>query len=183
MGSWVDGRRQAITGVVPPLMDEAMIREVWPSVAASPALAGLGLKITELAGKMARTVILLPVALPVAFFGWAVMAPAYFGKILPFVARRYTLTNRRLMIRRGLKPVPRQEVALADIDDVRIVKDSNSEFFRAGTLEVISQGQVKLRLPGVPGPEAFRHAILNACKAWVPGKASAPIVPASATKT
>ena len=27
-------------------------------------------------------------------------------KILPYIARRYTLTNRRIMIQRGLKPVP-----------------------------------------------------------------------------
>jgi hypothetical protein len=182
MGTMTDGRNQVITGVVPPETNEAMIRELFPSVAASPALAGLGKKISEVAAKLARTVVLLPVALVVAPVGWIIMAPAYFGKVAPFLARRYTLTNRRLMIRRGLKPRPKKEVALADIDDVRIQKDSNSEFFMAGTLEIISKGQVVLTLPGVPGPEAFRRSIIDACKAWVPGKANAPIVPASATK-
>jgi hypothetical protein len=182
MGTMTDGRNQVITGVVPPETAEAMIRELWPSVASKPALAGLGKKITQLASKLAQTVVLLPLALVVAPVGWIIMAPAYFGKLLPFVARRYTLTNRRLMIRRGLKPKPSKEVALADIDDVRIEKDANSDFFMAGTLEVISKGQVVLTLPGVPGPEAFRHSILDACKAWVPGKANAPIIPASATK-
>jgi hypothetical protein len=183
MGTMTDGRRQAITGVVPPQSAEAMIREVWPSVAASPALAGPGRKITELAGKLARTVVLLPVAILIAAVGWLIMAPAYFGKVLPFLAKRYTLTNRRLMIRRGLKPKPSHEVNLAEIDDVRIHKDSHSEFFMAGTLEVISKGQVVLTFPGVPGPENFRHAILNACKAWAPRPASAPVPPVVATKS
>jgi hypothetical protein len=177
-----DGRQQAITGVVPPETAEAMIREVWPSVAAHPAVAGLGKKLSEIAAKLARTVILLPAALVVAPVAWMLMAPFYFGKVLPGLARRYTLTNRRLMIRRGLRPAPSHEVALADIDEVRIHKDANSDFFMTGTVEIISKGQVVLTLPGVKGPEAFRHSIINACKAWVPGKANAPIIPASATK-
>jgi hypothetical protein len=179
----IDGRKQIITGVVPPQAGEAMIRELWPSVAAHPAVAGLGKNLTQIAGKIARTVVLFPVGLAIAAVAWVIMAPAYFGKLLPFVAKRYTLTNRRLMIRRGLKPKPSKEVALADIDDIRIVKDANSDFFMSGTVEVISKGQVVLKLPGVPGPEAFRHAILNAVKAWVPGKAAdGSFIPASATK-
>jgi hypothetical protein len=180
MGTMTDGRQQVITGVVPPETNEAMIREVFPSVARHAAVAGLGRAVSELAGKLARTVILLPVALVVAPVGWVIMAPFYFGKVLPFLAMRYTLTNRRLMVRRGLKAKPSEEVALKDIDDIRLQTDANSDFFMAGTLEVISQGKAVLTLKGVPGAEAFRRNILDACKAWVPGKANAPIIPASA---
>jgi hypothetical protein len=161
-----DVRRQVVTGVVPPQLGEALIREVWPSVAAHPAVAGLGRALT-------RTIVAAPLA-------WLLMAPFYFLKVLPFLARRYTLTNRRLMVQRGLKPKPTDQVALAEIDDVRVTRDANSEFYRAGTLEVLSQGKVVLTLPGVPEPESLRHSIINAVKAWVPGKANAPIVPASA---
>jgi hypothetical protein len=182
MGTMTDGRNQVITGVVPPQINEALIREVFPSVARHPAVAGLGKAISELAGKLARTVILLPVALLVAPVGWVIMAPFYFGKILPFLAKRYTLTNRRLMVRRGLKAKPSDQVALADIDDVQIHNDANSDFFMAGTLKIVSHGAVVMTLKGVPGAEAFRHNILDACKAWVPGRANAPIIPASATK-
>ena len=84
------------------------------------------------------------------------------------------------MIRRGWKGTPSHEVALADIDDVRVVTDANSDFFRAGTLEIISKGQVAMKLAGVPEPEGFRHAIVNACNAWVPNRARGPFVPASA---
>jgi hypothetical protein len=181
MGLMVDGRKQVITGVVPPQTAEAMIREVWPSVARLPVIAGLGKKLNELGGKVARTVILFPVGLLIAAAGWALMAPLYFGKVAPVFGRRYTLTNRRLMIRRGWKAKVGHEVALADIEDIRIHKDANSDFFRSGTLEVLGKGQVLMTLPGVVGPEAFRHAILNAIKAWVPGRAAdGSFIPASA---
>ena len=50
-------------------------------------------------------------------------------------------------------------------------------------LEIISKGQVVLTLAGVPNAESFRHAIVNAYKAWIPGKAdTGHFVPASASK-
>jgi membrane protein YdbS with pleckstrin-like domain len=165
----VDVRQQAVTGVVPPNVGEAKIREVWPSVASSPAIAGLGQKLT-------RTIVLAPLA-------WLVMSLVYFGKLLPFAARRYTLTNRRLMIRNGWKATPSKEIPLARIDDVRVVNDAHSDFFRAGTLEILEGGKVVLTLPGTPEAEAFRIAILNARNAWVPDKAkSMPFIAASAAK-
>jgi len=72
------------------------------------------------------------------------------------------------------------QLILAEIDEVRVVLDANSDFFRAGNLEIISKGQVAMTLPGVPEPEGFRHAILNACNAWVPNRKRGPFVAASA---
>jgi hypothetical protein len=153
-----EGRDQAVTGVVSPQTSEAMIREVWPSVTTSSGIATLG-------EKLIRSIVLAPL-------GWLLMIPIYFWKLAPFFARRYTLTNRRIMIQRGLKPTPREQVALADIDEVRLDRASANAFFRAATLDIISKGQVALKLPGVPDPESFRAAIRNACMAWVPGKAA-----------
>jgi hypothetical protein len=165
----VDIRQQAVTGVVPPETGEAKIREVWPSVASAPAIAGLGQKLT-------RTIVLAPLA-------WLIMSLVYFGKLLPFAACRYTLTNRRLMIRRGWKGIPSKEIPLARIDDVRVVNDAHSDFFRAGNLEIIEDGKVVLTLPGTPEAEGFRIAILNARNAWVPGRVkSMPFIAASAAK-
>lgn len=157
-------RKQAVTGLIPPSADEAVIRENWPSVAAWPGLAGLGRALT-------RTIVLAPLA-------WLVMALPYFLKVAPFAARRYTLTNQRLMIRRGLTRKPGQQVKLTEIDDLRVVKDANSDFFRAATVEVVSNGNVVLKLPGTPEPEAFVNAVTNACRAWAPGKMKAAFVPA-----
>ncbi len=109
------------------------------------------------------------------------LAPLFPLKFLPFVCKRYTLTNRRLMVRRGLaRPRPIQEIALSDIDDVRLDTAGSNAFYRSGTLEILSQGKVVLRLAGVPQPEAFRHTILNAVRAWAPGKAPGAFVPANA---
>jgi hypothetical protein len=158
MATMIDARHQAITGVVPPQTAEATIREVWPSVTVYSGVATLG-------EKLIRSIVLAPL-------GWFLMLPVYFLKVLPFFARRYTLTNRRIMIQRGIKPVSVSEVALSEIDEVRLDRSTANAFFRAATLEIISQGKVALTLPGVPDPESFRAAILNACTAWVPGKAA-----------
>jgi uncharacterized membrane protein YdbT with pleckstrin-like domain len=162
------GLKQPVTGVVPPQIAEAKIRGTWPAVTdASPALANVGRALT-------RTVLLAPLA-------WLLLAPLYFKKVLPFFAKRYTLTNRRLVVQRGLRAKPRQEVTLADIDEVRLVEGSYNPFYRSATLEVVSGGRVVLALTGVPDPESFRQSILNATFAWVPGKSRAlPMVPASA---
>src|SRR4051794_1931900 len=90
---------QAITGVVPPELAEARIREAWPTVVG--VLPGLG----TLGQKLVRSIFLAPL-------GWAILAPAFALKFAPFICKRYTLTNRRLMIQHGLKPSPREEIRL-----------------------------------------------------------------------
>jgi hypothetical protein len=150
---------QAIAGLLPPSLGEARIRDAYPSVAANFAIATLGYRLTQ-------TIFLAPVA-------WIVMSVAYFGKVLPIIGRRYSLTNRRLMIRAGWAGKPIAEVPLSDIEEVRIVTDANSNFFRAATLEIVKSGKVVLSLPGVPEPDSFRQAILNTADAWVPGRCKA----------
>jgi hypothetical protein len=161
--------RQAVTGVMPPQLGEALIREAWPTVLEASAGA------SRLAEKLIKTVVLAPL-------GWLLLLPLFGKRLLPGLSKRYTLTNRRLMVQRGLRPKPAQEIALSDIDEVRLVPDSFDRFYLSGTLEVISKGQVALTLPGVPEPEGFRHAVVNAVKAWVPAKATGPFQPASAVK-
>jgi hypothetical protein len=77
------------------------------------------------------------------------------------------------MIRRGLKPQSRQEVLLADIQDVQVQTNSFDDFYRTATLNMVSQGQVILSLPAVPEPETFRRSILNSRDAWVSKAVSA----------
>jgi hypothetical protein len=171
--------RYPVTGVVPPEAGEAIIRVTYPAITAYPAVASLG-----------RSLILSYLGAPL---GWAVMLPFYFLKVLPVAGKRYALTNRRIMILKGWAQAalpymkrssvtPSQEVKLADIDEVRVVHDANSDFFRAATLEIVSGGQVKMRLPGTPEAEAFRLAILNARRAWAPRESDRKaFIPASAT--
>jgi hypothetical protein len=159
--------RQAVAGLMPPQLGEALIREAWPTVLA------YGAGPSRLGERLMKTIVLAPLA-------WLMLAPLFGWKFRPFFCKRYTLTNRRLMIQRGIKPHPIAEVPLADIDDVRIAEGSYDPFYLSGDLEVLSKGQLRLKLPGVPEPESFRHAVVNAVKAWVPEKAKGPFLPASA---
>ncbi len=161
--------RQAVAGLMPPQLDEALIRECWPSVIAR------GRPLCQLAGSLMRTIILAPL-------GWALLALVFPLRLAPFICRRYTLTNRRLMIRKGLRPSPAQEIALSEIDDVRVPAESLDAFYRAGDLDIVSKGQVAMKLVAVPEPESFRQAIMNTVAAWVPGKTRGPFLPASAVK-
>jgi Bacterial PH domain len=163
-------RQQAVTGLIPPEVDEAVIRTVWPTVAVFSAAASAGRVLT-------KTIVLAPLA-------WLLLAGPFFLRVLPFIARPYTLTNRRLMIQKGTRLFPKHEIPLADIDDVQLVEDSNSFFYRSANLEIISKGHVAMTLRAVPSAESFRQAILNACKAWVPGKAvTGHFIAASAMKS
>ena len=87
-----------------------------------------------------------------------------------------------MKIQRGLKSRPIQTMPLAEIDEVRFDHASYNAFYMTGTLELVTAGQVKMRLTAVPEPESFRLAIINAVCAWVPAKAKqyARFVPASA---
>lgn len=158
--------RQAVSGLMPPQVGEAMIREVWPSVlGVSPTLAGLS-------AKLMRSVFLAP-------FGWMLNGLLFGRKFAPFLCRRYTLTNRRLMVQRGWKPAPTHEVALKDIDDVRLIANTYDAFYRSGELQVMSGGQEVLKLTAVPEPESFRQAIVNTVRAWGgAGHLKGPFVPA-----
>lgn len=160
--------RQAVAGLMPPQLAETMIREVWPSVLDVQAgIAGLS-------ASLMRSVFLAPL-------GWLLNALLFGRKLAPFLCKRYTLTNRRLMIQRGWRPAPVQEIALTDIDDVRLDAASYDAFYRAGNLDVYSGGKPVMKLVGAPEPESFRQAILNAVKAWGgPEKLTGPFLPASA---
>ena len=132
------------------------IREIWPTVARVPAIANLGKLLNN-------TIILAPL-------GWLVMSGLYFSKILPFVALRYRLTDKRLMILHGWKGKISQQVPLADIDDVILDTASVDQFFRSANLEIMHDGKVAMTLLAVPDAESFRHAILDSRNAWAPGK-------------
>jgi Bacterial PH domain len=152
---------QAVTGVVPPQVQEAMIREVWATVTANHAAS-------TLSRKLISTIVLAPI-------GWLLIAPVWamrFLGFLPglsFLTVKYTLTNRRLMIRKGMKAHATQEIPLDQIQDIRFVSDGNTDFYVTATLEVINKdGKVAFEMPGLPEPESFRQAILQARDAWGP---------------
>ncbi len=152
---------QVVTGLVPPQLGEAVIREEWPTIIGS-SVPGVG-AVGRLAALLSDTIILRPIA-------WLLMLPLLVKRVAPVLGKKYRLTNRRLMIVPfGLKK-PRREIALADIETVKVDPHSYSAYYRCANLDVYSNGQVAMRLRGVRDPESFRLAILNACGAWAPKK-------------
>ena len=159
MSSFARIDSNAITGVTAPKVQEAMIREVWANATANgPAMT--------LARKLMGTIVLAPVA-------WLLIAPLFVKRLLGFLPGlssftvKYTLTNRRLMIRKGMKAHMTSEIPLNEIGDVRVVPDANTDFYSSATVVALRKdGSTALTMPGVPEPESFRQAILQSRDAW-----------------
>jgi hypothetical protein len=162
---------------------EATIMVVWPSLAALEGgrfwgrLYGnrsgftlLGVPVT-----VGRIVALLsiPLVLPI-FFLMLLPCFIYLPKLGPIPriyvsnpwARRYRLTNRRVVIER-LSGEEDASVSLDKFDAIDVVVLPGQQWYPAGEL-VFRNGNVEtFRLSGVPRPETFRQTCLKAQRAHV----------------
>jgi hypothetical protein len=151
-----------VAGVVPPSVAEATVMTVWPSVASTGLGQALG-RLYRLKGGFGPLSIgrmALLATIPVGLM-------LYLSMRLPWAIRRYRLTNRRVMIERGINPKVEQYVDLDRFDAVDVVVGPGQEWYAAGDL-VFRRGQIEtLRLPGVSRPESFRRTCLEARQAYV----------------
>ena len=97
------------------------------------------------------SVVTLPISL--AVYAW---------QLMPFVARRYRLTNRRIVIQRGLTPVEAASIAYEDFDTLEVETLPGQTWLHAGELIFQRAGQEVFRLSGVSRPEVFRQVCLDA---------------------
>jgi hypothetical protein len=148
--------KQAITGVTPSQSGEATIMTVWPSISALGIGRWIG-RMCLIGGKSPCAigklfaVLLIPVAINV-----------FFHMLSPWGARRYRLTNRRVIVEKGLKPVEDRSVEFDRFDAIEVQVQPGQEWFPAGDL-VFKKGAVEtFRLCGVPRPETFRQTCLKA---------------------
>ncbi len=154
--------KQAIPGVVPSSAGEARIMTVWPSIAKYGVARFLG----RLYGIGAGGYIFTPgniLALALS----PLSAALYMLRILPGVGERYTITNRRIVIERGVLGQEMQSVALDRFDTIDIRVLPGQDWYYAGDL-VFRKGDIEtLRLEAVSRPEGFRQACLKARAAYV----------------
>ena len=159
--------KQAIAGVAPVDGAEVTVMTVWPSVA-SMRLAGfpvgkaLGRLFNITAGVYIFTLgnLFCLLAIPVAIV-------LFFKRIGPFVATRYRLTNKRLIVERGLTAQPQKAIEFDRFDKIEIEVDPGYEWYDAGDL-VFRQGDVeRFRIEGVSRPEAFRQICWKSRQAYV----------------
>jgi len=152
----------AISGVVPPSVAEATVMTVWPSVASTGLGQVLGrvYRIRDGFGPISVGRLVLLATIPLGLMLYLTMR-------LPWAIRRYRLTNRRVMIERGINPRVEQYVDLDRFDAIDVVVSPGQEWYAAGDL-VFRRGPIEtLRLPGVSRPESFRRVCLEARQAYV----------------
>lgn len=153
--------KQAIAGVSPPQSGETEIMTVFPSLSAwgiGRALGQLWSTPLGLGGPLTLGNLLALLSIPVAL-------PLYFAKVAPGLCRRYTLTNRRVVVRRGLLPTDERSVSLDNFDAIDVEVQPGQAWYKAGDL-IFRKGPVEtFRISGVVRPETFRHTCLKAQRA------------------
>jgi hypothetical protein len=148
--------KQAIAGVMPAQSGEATIMIVWPSIAATSIGRFFG-RLYSIGG-----VGVLTVGNMIALASIPIMVPLYLLRRSPFSILRYRLTNRRVIIERGIHGRPQQYVDLDRFDDIDVVVEPGQEWYPAGDL-VFRRGNVEtFRLRGVMRPETFRQTCMKA---------------------
>lgn len=98
-----------------------------------------------------------PISGPIYFLLYVVRAANIFSTV------RYTLTNRRIRVDRGMRRTTVNSVPLEEIEDVRLVNEI--PFTRTSDLEILSGGKVVLTLAGIQDAEPKRRTILDAVRA------------------
>jgi len=108
--------KQAIAGVAPPELSEVTIMTVWPSVGGTPLGRALGRLFMIRAGFWHIFTVgnlLALAAIPLAI-------PLYFVKFAPWDCRRFRLTNRRVIIEKGLQAAAERSLPLDQFDAVDV---------------------------------------------------------------
>ncbi len=155
--------QQAITGVSPPELEEVGIATVWPSIAVTRLGRWLGRRFENktVIGPLHLTIGRLAVlmSIPIAL-------KLYFFNLLPFRCRRYRLTNRRVIIQKGLAAADERWTTLDDFDEIQIIVQDGQHWYRCGDLAFIKGKVETLRLIAVPHPESFRSTCLKAQRSY-----------------
>ena len=146
-----------------PDLPEVPSMTVWPSIAATRAGRLVGRMVAVQAGigrffTLGKLLALAAIPIALAAYAW---------RVLPYVCRRYQLTNRRVVIRKGLAPVDEIAVDLDGFDAIAIERLPGQQWLRAGDVIFRLGDQEVFRLPGVPHPESFRQTCLKARTALI----------------
>jgi membrane protein YdbS with pleckstrin-like domain len=158
---------QAIAGISPSTLRETTIITVWPSVARFGIGRLLGGWYDIKAGGYIFTVgnLLALVFIPVSLV-------LYFAKVLPWIATRYRLTNRRVIVEKGWELAEDKFVELDRFDTIDVVVQPGQRWYKAGDLIFRKANVETFRLEGVSRPEAFKQICWKAHRAHVTVRAA-----------
>jgi hypothetical protein len=148
---------QAITGVSPPAAKETTVMITWPSLGGS----ALGQTLGGFYSIRAGFGNILTIGNLIALASIPLALPLFFLNILPWSCRRYRITNRRIVVEKGLIAKVDKEVSLDNFDAVAIEVLSGQAWYPCGNL-IFSKNKIEtFRLDGVRDAESFRQACLK----------------------
>lgn len=140
---------------------DAMI--TWPTIGA--------LTPGRLVGRLAAIRIGVPRFLTVGMLLAVATIPVslcvYAWQLLPFVFRRYRITDRRVVVDKGLGLKEERSLGLDEFDEIEIVVLPGQEWLRSGELVFRRDGQEVFRLSGVSRPVPLREVCLKARAALI----------------
>jgi hypothetical protein len=155
--------KQAISGVSPPEASEVTIMTVYPTIAAHP----MGHTIGQLCMNRTGFGTFFTLGKLFALLSIPVAMGLFFYDLLPYIGRRYRLTNRRVIVETALPVKDERSVSLADFDTIEVAVLPGQAWYPAGEL-IFRKGQIEsFRLSGVSRPETFRQTCLKAQRAAV----------------
>lgn len=147
-----------IAGVVPAELKETTVMTVWPSV----ARYGLGRMLGTAFAIRWPDIYIFRLGNLIALASIPLALVLFFLRVAPGIGYRYRLTNRRIIVERGLGGVEDKAVDLDRFDSIETVVQPGQAWYDAGDL-VFKLGNVEtFRLEGVSRPEAFRSTCLKA---------------------
>jgi len=150
-----------IAGVAPEDVAEVTAMTVWPSNSAYSIGRWFGrLYEVEYGWYIFRVGNLIAVlSIPIALV-------LFFARLAPWIGIRYRLTNRRVIVQRGIRGVDETSVDLGGFDSIEVVVQPGQQWYHAGDLVFRNGTAEVLRLRGVSRPEAFRQTCLKSHAAY-----------------
>jgi hypothetical protein len=143
-------------------LHETPITTIWPTIAATSAGRLVGRLCAIQLGSgfftVGKLMALTTIPLSLAVFGW---------QLMPFICRRYLLTNRRVIVQKGLQPAEERAIGLDEFDAIEVAVLPGQDWLHAGELVFRRNGAEVFRLSGVSRPEVFRQVCLKARTALV----------------
>jgi membrane protein YdbS with pleckstrin-like domain len=140
---------------------------VWPSVA---GMRLLGIPVGKILGRLLNIkagFYIFTVGNLLALLAIPVGIVLYMKRVGPFVATRYRVTNKRIVVERGLTAVEERSISFDRFDNIQIEVGPGDAWFKSGDL-VFRQGDVeRFRLEGVSRPESFRQVCMKSHQAYV----------------
>jgi hypothetical protein len=135
---------------------ERASKVVWPAIGALPAGRFVGRLCASRLGvrgfTLGKLLALATIPVSLTVFAW---------QLLPVVMRRYCLTDRRIIVQKGLGRAEERAIGLDQFDALEIQLLPGQEWLHCGDVVFLCGGREVFRLPGVPRPQTFRELCLK----------------------